>query len=111
MNKKYIIGLYNPKIEDLKGLEDCDVIFDNFEKFKAHLRIGDFVKIKSGFTVFNISTKEILNIIDEFKLNVNIHNLNSEHTLFNTFALECLCSINEYIKENSCIISEIIKPK
>lgn len=96
----YKIGLYNPKIEDKSGLEECKIIFDDFQHMKRHLRINDTILLKSGFSIYGIDSREIIKIIDGFELNVEFLGDKNQRQNFNKLTIATMAAVNDYIKEN-----------
>ena len=106
--KEYTIGFYNESIEDSKGLEECNIIFNNFEKLKSHLRNNDKIIVKSGFSLYGIEVTEMNEIINELNLNIQLLNQCGSNS-YNKLTIDCVMGINEYIKNNKDIIYKLLQ--
>lgn len=105
----YKIGFYNEKIDNKGLLNDCNIIFNDYDKLKQHIRLNDTIVIPSMLTLFNIDQSDIMNLKAKYNLNVIIlDNLNSNNSV-NDFGFNIGIGINEYIKNNSTKISKLIK--
>lgn len=60
---KYLIGLYNPLIEDESKLSHCNKVYDNLNDLKSHVRVNDTIELSSEFSIYNYTTKELLDLI------------------------------------------------
>ena len=109
MSDIYKIGFYNNKIEDDKGFEDFNIVFDDFDKLKNHLRKNDVVTLKSEFSVYDMNTKEMIDIISEYNLKINFLNFSfSGWEGANNFTIDVLLAIFEFIKDNKNIIKKLL---
>lgn len=62
------IGLYNPKIETVESLNDCDIIVNNFNELKKQVKEGNQVVLVSGFSIYGYDILEVLNLIEDKKV-------------------------------------------
>ena len=109
MSDIYKIGFYNNKIEDDKGFEDFNIIFDDFDKLKKHLRENDVVTFKSEFSFYDMNIKEMIDIIDEYNLKIEFLNFSfSGWEGINSFTINVLLAIFEFIKDNKNIIKKLL---
>lgn len=107
---KYLIGLYNPLIEDESKLSHCNKVYDNLNDLKSHVRVNDTIELSSEFSIYNYTTKELLDLIENYNLDIVI-NSKENSKQFNKFTITFIMAINEFIKNNSKTISKLLKEK
>ena len=108
MSDTYRIGFYNNKIEDDKGFEDFNIVFDNFEKLKKHLRKDDVITLKSEFSIFDIDIKEMLNIIKEYNLKIEFLNYTINADSAKNLMINILLAMFQFIKDNKNVVKKLL---
>lgn len=105
----YKIGIYNPKIEKSDELNECNIIFDNFESLKAHVRVNDEILYISGFSFYGAKADDIIEIISKY--NLKFHSVENKDNTNNSdlLTIHTLIAINDYIKANKELISQLLK--
>jgi hypothetical protein len=105
--KSYKIGLYNSKIEDIEQLKECNIVFDNFEDFKHHVRENDEVVYISGFSLYGYNVEDMISLISKYNLNIHCVNEISLNGNFDKLSIHVLLATNEYISKNIDVIKKL----
>lgn len=106
----YRIGLYNPRIEDGSKLQHCDKVYSSLSELKKHIRCNDTVELSSTFSIYEYNSKEIVDLIEGYNLNIIIDS-NESSSQFNKLTITTITAMNEYIKNNEAIISKLLDNK
>jgi hypothetical protein len=102
------IGFYNEKVDNPENLNECDMVFSDYEGLKEHINAGDTVVLSSQFSLFGVDFNEILRLERDynvvFVLANNLFNTQSS----NAFGVHMIFSTNDFIfKERDKILKLI----
>ena len=94
------IGFYNELVDSVLSLDECDMIFNNWEQLKQYVKPNDTIVFASTFSCFGYDTLEILETINSVGCNIKMVGVNSNLQSVNKFALTTGLANNEYIRDN-----------
>lgn len=106
--KEYVIGFYNPIIEEADELSECNVVFNDLEKLEEHLRKGDTIMFASGLSFYGIPTKKILELVATFELKILFKDSAIDTESANKFLFNTMVATNEYISNNKEMIKKLV---
>ena len=108
---EYTIGFYNNTVDDPSILSECNIVFNDFDKLKQHLRIGDTIVLASVFSLYGIPIEEILAIRSEYNLNIEVKDptFNNVNDSVKGFYITMISSVNEFILDNKETILKLLE--
>lgn len=65
---EYLIGFYNPKVDDVELLKNCNIIFSDYEELKQHLRKNDVVILGSYFSLWGVDSYDFVSVLEKREL-------------------------------------------
>ena len=107
----YKIGFYNEKIDDKLILKDCNIIFNNFDNLKNHIRYNDTIILASSFSLFEVDIMKILDLKNKYNLNILTINNIDRNLSKSIIDLEfnVLLGYMEFIKANIPTLDKLIR--
>ncbi len=99
----YKIGLYNPKVETDELLKQCNIIFNNFDDLKNHVRAEDEVILASEFSIFNFNETDLISLIENYQIDMHLVSgisLGKENLRNIVLNIKMFIGTNNYIKFN-----------
>lgn len=106
-----MIGFYNELIDDKESLKECKIVFNDFEKLKNYIRKGDTVVTASNLSLFNIDSKELMILKDEFNLTImpkETLNSNLKKSMID-FQFNVLLATMDFIKDDKNKLLKLLK--
>lgn len=103
----YKIGFYNPLIESNELENECNIVFSDIDKLKAHLRDDDIIISNSDFSFYGLE-KEMISLSDKYIIYIRGGNLDTSSE-FERFRFKTIMGINEYIRNNKETIEKLYK--
>lgn len=103
------IGFYNKVVDDIKLLNECDIIFDDFKDLKNNSKVGDVVILASALSLYHVNSVEFMELMNDLNLDVHILNSNIDNKYMNTFVIHTLLSQINFIKDSAKQIKTLLK--
>lgn len=108
---KYTIGFYNNTVDDPNILSECNIVFNDFDKLKQHLRIGDTIVLASVFSLYGIPVKEVATIKEDYELTIRIKDnafINTSDNISGIYVTMATI-INEFILDHKETILKLLE--
>ncbi len=102
------IGFYNSIVDNKHKLKNCCFITDSFKELKLKVSENDVIILASELSLWNVNSKDFIDLMEDFKLNVFIGNMNEQSKLINKFQVTILLANIDFIKNNRVRINKLL---
>lgn len=103
-----MIGFYNSNVDNKCKLKKCNFVTDNFKELKLKVNANDVILLASELSLWDVKSKDFIDLMEEFKLNVFIGNVNEQSHLMNKFQVTMLLANFDFIKNNKVKINKLL---